>query len=84
MNRFSLALTLLLAAVLPLLLCGCRASSSTAANIQVVDGCMLEITGISSEQASDIVKSWDFDKDCELEVRREFTSKEDSANANLE
>jgi hypothetical protein len=53
--------------ILLLLLGGC-ASSQTTASIEVVDGCLIRITGINATTANDIVKTWDFDPDCRVEV----------------
>ena len=39
------------------------------ATIEVVDGCMVKIHGISSERAGEITKDWDFNTNCELEVK---------------
>ena len=39
------------------------------ASIEVVDGCLFRVTGLSSEQGAEIIKSWDFDNNCEVEVR---------------
>lgn len=47
------------------LLAGCSTHNSTA-DVMVVDGCMIEIKGLSATQASDIAKTWTFGDDCSL------------------
>ena len=48
---------------------GCASNHETLATIEVVDGCMVKIYGISSERAGEITKDWDFNTNCELEVK---------------
>ena len=65
-SKMSRALTLAL--LVSVIQCGC-ASRETMATIEVVDGCMVKIYGISSERAGEITKDWDFNTNCELEVK---------------
>jgi hypothetical protein len=62
----------LLTSVCALMVCvgGCS-SKNAAGEITVVDGCMVDIRGISIDQAAEIVKTWDFGDDCELKVNSE-------------
>lgn len=53
--------------MLSVCLLGCS-SHSTTADILIVDGCMVDIKGISAAQAAEIAKNWKFGKDCELIV----------------
>ena len=62
--KYALTLALLVSVGLG----GC-ASRETMATIEVVDGCMVKIYGISSERAGEITKDWDFNTNCELEVK---------------
>jgi hypothetical protein len=44
------------------------------ATIEVIDGCMVKIYGISSQRAGEITKSWDFNTNCELEVKSRLST----------
>ena len=57
----------LLTALISLLPVGC-ASNNTTAVITVVDSCLLRIEGVQAQQASLIVKDWQFDRDCNLKI----------------
>lgn len=59
----------LLTAGCALLLCvgGCSHYSGQG-KVTILDGCMVEITGISTLQAQDIIKTWDIDPNCQVEV----------------
>ena len=69
MARQQIATTLPSLCALIGLLAGCLPSQQGAATIMVVDGCMIKIDGVSAAQAGEITKSWDFDTNCELEVK---------------
>ena len=66
-----------LALLVSVSLCGCTSSRETAASIEVIDGCMVKIVGISSERAGEITKSCDFDTNCELEVKSRLSGEPD-------
>ena len=47
---------------------GCSLHQQSVASIEILEGCLVRITGISNTQASEIVKTWDIDPDCQVEV----------------
>ena len=55
----------LLGFIASVFLAGCASQQSTA-EIIVVDGCMVSIKGLSSIQADEISRSWNFNNDCVL------------------
>jgi len=55
-------------AMLFVLLAGC-ASQSTTAKVMISEGCVVVIEGISTAQAQDILRTWDIDPKCQVEVR---------------
>lgn len=62
------ALALLL--VVSVLQGGCAFySSKNMGSIEVMDGCFLKVKGISGVEANNIVKTLEFNSDCEAEVR---------------
>lgn len=60
----------LLGAMLSVCLAGCISQKSVA-TVEIVEGCMVRIEGISTTQADDIVKDWDIDPGCQVEVNTE-------------
>ena len=58
----------LLTALLSVLLAGCS-TQQTAAKIVISDGCLITIDGLSTQQADDVLRNWNIDKRCEIEVR---------------
>ena len=66
----------LLTALISLLPVGC-ASNNTTAVITVVDGCLLRIEGVQAQQASLIVKDWQFDGDCNLKIGTDIGQEDD-------
>ena len=59
------ALTGLLVSVL---ICGC-ASQTVTAKVLTSEGCVVIIEGISTRQADEILRTWDLDPNCQVEVR---------------
>ena len=59
---------LIIALVCALHLVGC-ASQQTTAKIMIVDGCLVTIEGLSSQQADMVMRDWDLNTDCEIEVK---------------
>jgi len=55
---------------------GCASSQDSMATIEVIDGCMVKILGISSQRAGEITKDWDFNTNCELEVKSRLYTEE--------
>ena len=50
-------------------LAGCTSWNKSAAEIEVIDGCLFRVRGISGSEANNIAKTWDFNTNCEVEVR---------------
>ena len=61
------------------LLCGggC-ASQSVGAKVLISEGCIVIIEGVSTRQADDILRTWDVDPNCQVEINS--TTGEDDAN----
>lgn len=57
--------TLLLVSVLQ----GGCVSQQAAAEIEVLDGCLFRIRGISNVEAKNLAKTWEFNTGCEVEIR---------------
>ena len=68
-SRLSLQSALLCA----LLLAGGCALQQVAGKIEIIDGCMVRIEGLSNTQADEIAKTWDIDPNCRVEVTTETT-----------
>ena len=62
--------SLLMAVIPTLLLSGCSLQQ-TASDILIVDGCIVTIKGLSSLQTDELIKTWNIEPDCQIEVRTE-------------
>ena len=51
-----------------LLSVGC-ASQTVTAKVLISEGCVVMIEGISTRQADEILRTWDVDPNCRVEVR---------------
>lgn len=61
--------TLLIAEVSALLMlsAGCSSHQSSA-EVMVVEGCMVSVKGLSTSQAADMTKTWEFKDNCNIDV----------------
>jgi hypothetical protein len=59
----------LLTALCALLLSGGCSHQVTAAKIVISEGCLITIEGVSQQQAEDVIRNWDLDNGCQLEVK---------------
>ena len=50
---------------------GCG-SQQTTASVEIIDGCIIRIEGLSSTQAHVIVKEWNIDPKCRVDVVTEL------------
>jgi len=53
-------------------LSGCFASKQTGGEIMIVDGCIVTVKGFSGAQADEIMKTWNIDPNCSVEVKTEI------------
>jgi hypothetical protein len=53
------------------LMVGCG-SQQTTASVEIIDGCIVRINGLSSTQAQVIVKEWNIDPNCTVDVVTEL------------
>ena len=65
----SRALTGFIIALLCALQFGGCASQTTSAKVTISEGCMVIIEGISTRQADEILRTWEIDPNCKVEVR---------------
>ena len=63
----ALAFTLLAGCAL-LCVGGC-ASQSAGVKILIAEGCVVLLEGVSTQQADDILRTWEIDPKCKVEVR---------------
>jgi hypothetical protein len=61
--------TLLIAEVSALLMlsAGCSSQNSSA-EVMVVEGCMVSIKGLTTIQATDVTKTWEFRENCNIDT----------------
>lgn len=62
---------ILLGAMLSVCLAGC-VSQQSVGSVEIIEGCMVRINGISTTQADDIIKDWNIDPGCQVEVNTEI------------
>ena len=69
---------ILLGLLVPVLyLAGCASSQQTGVTVLIVDGCLVEIKGLSSSRAEEIIRSWDFGDDCSVDTATSYDQNED-------
>ena len=54
--------------LLTLLLTGC-ASQTMGAKVLISEGCLVMVEGVSTRQADEVLRSWDVDPNCQIDVR---------------
>jgi len=64
---------ILIGAMLSVCLSGCSSSETKTTDILIVDGCAIEIKGISSVTADHISKNWKVGKDCQINQSTDYT-----------
>lgn len=57
-------------------LSGCGSTHQQTTDIMIVDGCIIEIKGLSHASASDIQKNWSVDENCVLNTNSRMEGKD--------